>query len=220
MCGLLFFIIFVRFMFLTIFKALVVGVIAAIPIGPILVMVVQRTLCYGRRSGWTVGLGAATGDTLYAAVGLLAVALLRGFIERNAAWIMLIGGLLVGVIGFGMLRRRVSVNLQDDTARLSPWTCYLQGLAGTLSNPLALGVMMALLALFGLGSGELRMPVVLAPCVGVGECIYWFCVTWVLSRYLRLDVRTLRTLTIVAGAIVCVFAVVLVVRGAVMLIGS
>ena len=47
-------------MLLSLFKALLVGVIAAIPIGPILVMVIQRTTCYGRRCGWMVGLGAAT----------------------------------------------------------------------------------------------------------------------------------------------------------------
>lgn len=207
-------------MLVPILKSLLVGIIAAIPIGPILVMVVQRTMCYGRRSGWTVGLGAATGDMLYAAIGLLAVTLLQDFIHRKAAWIMLVGGVLVALIGFGMLRRRVSVHMQDEATRMNPWTCYVQGLAGTLSNPLALGVMMALLALFGLGADECRIPVLLAPCVGAGEALYWFIVTRVLNRYLRLDMRTLRTLSTVAGVVVCVFAVVLVVRGAVMIFGS
>lgn len=207
-------------MLVPILKSLLVGIIAAIPIGPILVMVVQRTMCYGRRSGWTVGLGAATGDMLYAAIGLLAVTLLQDFIHRNAAWIMLVGGVLVALIGFGMLRRRVSVHMQDEATRMNPWTCYVQGLAGTLSNPLALGVMMALLALFGLDADECRIPVLLAPCVGAGEALYWFIVTRLLNRYLRLDMRTLRTLSTVAGVVVCVFAVVLMVRGAVMIFGS
>ena len=207
-------------MLVPILKSLLVGIIAAIPIGPILVMVVQRTMCYGRRSGWTVGLGAATGDMLYAAIGLLAVTLLQDFIHRNAAWIMLVGGVLVALIGFGMLRRRVSVHMQDEATRMNPCTCYVQGLAGTLSNPLALGVMMALLALFGLVADECRIPVLLAPCVGAGEALYWFIVTRLLNRYLRLDMRTLRTLSTVAGVVVCVFAVVLMVRGAVMIFGS
>ena len=81
-------------MILSIFKALLVGVIAAIPIGPILVMVIQRTTCYGRRCGWMVGLGAATVDMLYAAIGLMAVQMLDDFIKANACWIMLIGGLV------------------------------------------------------------------------------------------------------------------------------
>ena len=60
-------------MILTVFKALPVGVIAAIPIGPILVMVIQRTTCYGRRCGLMVGLGATMVDMMYAAIGLMAV---------------------------------------------------------------------------------------------------------------------------------------------------
>ena len=207
-------------MVFSILKALLVGVIVAIPIGPILVMVIQRTLCYGPRCGRMVGFGAATVDMLYATVGLLALSLMDDFIGRNQGWIMLVGGLLVGAIGAGMLLRPVSVNMRDEPAKMSGWTCYWQGLLGTLSNPLALGVMMALLAMFGLGDEGGLLPLVLAPLVGVGECIYWFSVTTVLARYLRLNIKTLRTMSTVAGAVVCVFAVILVVRGAMLLIGS
>ena len=203
-------------MILSIFKALLVGVIAAIPIGPILVMVIQRTTCYGRRCGWMVGLGAATVDMLYAAIGLMAVQMLDDFIKANACWIMLFGGLVVGLIGAGMLRRRVAVSREDGGGRMNPWTCYWQGVGTTLSNPLAIGVMMALMALFHLGSAG----VLYAPCVGLGECIYWCVVTWVLARYLRLDMKALRMMNIIAGAVVCVFALILVVRGTMMIIGS
>ena len=207
-------------MVFSILKALLVGVIVAIPIGPILVMVIQRTLCYGPRCGRMVGFGAATVDMLYATIGLLALSLMDDFIGRNQGWIMLVGGLLVGAIGAGMLLRPVSVNMQDEPAKMSGWTCYWQGLLGTLSNPLALGVMMALLAMFGLGDEGGLLSLVLAPLVGLGECIYWFSVTTVLARYLRLNIKTLRTMSTVAGAVVCVFAVILVVRGAMLLIGS
>lgn len=206
-------------MLLSILKALLVGVIAAVPIGPILVMVVQRTLCYGRTCGRMVGFGASLGDTIYALLGLVAVTLLQGFIEQNAAWILIVGSVLVCVIGVGMLTRSVTVNLQDDGGKMSPWICYGQGIAGTLSNPLALGVMMALLAMFGVGE-DVRHPVLLAPFVGLGECIYWFAITFVLARYLRLDIRALQGMSRIAGGAVCVFAVVLLVRGILMITGS
>ena len=207
-------------MVFAILKALVAGVLVAIPIGPILVMVIQRTLCYGPRCGRMVGFGAATADAIFAAIGLLALSLMKDFIERNQGWILLVGGLLVGVIGVGMLLRPVAVNLQDEPARMSPWTCYWQGLGTTLSNPLALGIMMTLRAMFGLAEQGGFLPVVLAPLVGLGECIYWFSVSAVLARYLRLNMRTLRILSAVAGAVVCVFGIVLVLRGLLLLIGS
>lgn len=203
-------------MVLSIFKAVLVGVVAAVPIGPILVMVIQRTTCYGRRCGFMVGLGAAVADTVYAAIGLMAVQMLQEFIEANTPWIMLIGGVFVALIGVGMLRRRVVVSREDGGGRMNPWTCFVQGLATTFSNPVAIGVMMALLALFGLGS----VGVAFAPLVGLGEAIYWFVISWALSRFLRLDMCKLRTMSFIAGIAVCIFAVVLMGRGAWMLIGS
>ena len=55
-------------MVLSIFKALLVGVIAAIPIGPILVMVIQRTTCYGRRCGLMDGNCHRLTEPLYSSI--------------------------------------------------------------------------------------------------------------------------------------------------------
>ena len=161
-----------------ILKALLVGVIAGIPVGPILVMVTQRTLCHGRKAGVMVGLGAATGDMLFAAVAL-----------------------------------------PPDRKDLSGWTCYLQALGSTLSNPAALALILALLATLQVDGGALGVPdVVLAPVVGAGEWLYWLLVVYLLARFLHLSTRSLRILSRIAGALVCVFALVLVVRGLVMII--
>ena len=203
-----------------ILKALLVGVCVGIPVGPILVMVVQRTLCHGRKHGIMVGLGAAAGDMLFAAVGLLTLTLVRSFVEAHSAWIMLIGGILIALIGVGMLLRRVSVELPPDRRNLSPWACTAQAFVSTLSNPGALAAMLALLSVFGLGAGSTQLPsVLLAPVVGLGEWLYWLLVVFLLARYIRMETRTLRILSRIAGVLVCIFALVLIVRGTVLIIG-
>ena len=203
-----------------ILKALLVGLIAGIPVGPILVMVAQRTLCHGRRAGAMVGLGAATGDMLFAAVGLLTLSLVQHFVEDHRGPIMLAGGVLIALIGIGMLRREVSVALPPDRRDLSPWTCYLQALGSTLSNPAALALVLTLLGVLGVGGEALGVPdVVLAPAVGAGEALYWVAVVYLLGRFLHLETRTLKVLSRIAGALVCAFAVVLIVRGAILIIG-
>lgn len=202
-----------------ILKALLVGLIAGIPVGPILVMVAQRTLCHGRRAGAMVGLGAATGDMLFAAVGLLTLSLVQRFVEDHKGLFMLLGGVLIALIGFGMLRREVSVEVPPTRRGLSPWTCYLQALGSTLSNPGALALILALLGVLGVGGEGFGAPaVLLAPAVGAGEVLYWVTVVYLLGRFLHLDVRTLRILSRIAGALVCVFALVLIVRGTLLII--
>ena len=202
-----------------ILKALLVGVVAGIPLGPIFVMVVQRTLCHGRKAGVMVGLGAATGDMLFAAVGLLTLSLVQRFVEEHQGLIMLLGGVLIALVGIGMLRREVSVELPPDRRNLSPWTCYLQALGSTLSNPAALALVLALLAALRVDGGALGVPdVALAPAVGAGEWLYWLAVVYLLARFIHLDTRSLRILSRVAGALVCVFAAVLMVRGIILII--
>jgi threonine/homoserine/homoserine lactone efflux protein len=202
-----------------ILKALLVGVIAGIPIGPVFVMVVQRTLCHGRKAGVMVGLGAAVADMLYAAVGLLTLSLVERFVEEHEGLIMLLGGVLIALVGVSIFRREVNVELPPDRRNLSPWTCALQGFGSTLSNPGALALILAVLATLGVSGEPLGVPdVALAPAVGAGEWLYWLAVVYLLGRFIHLDTRTLRILSRVAGALVCVFALVLVVRGIVLII--
>ena len=45
---------------------LVIGVIAAAPIGPVNLICIRRTLSYGPVNGFLAGLGAALGDAIFA----------------------------------------------------------------------------------------------------------------------------------------------------------
>ena len=208
-------------MVLEICKAWLVGFIAALPIGPIFLMVVQGTLCHNRRAGLMVGLGAAAGDLVYAGLGLLTLELVKAVILDHQGLFMLLGGAIVGLIGIGMFHREVSVDLPPSERQVSDWSCVLQGFTGALSNPGALAAMLALLTVFGLGAETTRTPLwVLALMVGVGEAVYWMLVSRLLSRYVRVGGKTLRFGSKVAGSLVCVFALVLLVRGVVMIIGN
>ncbi|MCR5350959.1 MAG: LysE family transporter [Bacteroidales bacterium] len=204
-----------------ILRALLVGVIAAIPFGPILVMVVQRTLCHDRKTGLMVGLGAAMGDMVYAGVGLLTLELIKRFVLDHEGVFLLVGGLIIGLIGAGMCFREVSLSLPADKRQVSSKSCVLQAFTTTLSNPAALATMLALLTGFRLGGGVSRTPLwLLIPMVGLGEFLYWTLVTWLLSRYLRINEKTLRVVSRIAGGLVFAFAVVLVVRGLMMILGD
>jgi threonine/homoserine/homoserine lactone efflux protein len=54
---------------LTIFlKGILIGFAMAVPVGPIGIMCIRKTLTDGRLRGLMIGLGAATADLLYACV--------------------------------------------------------------------------------------------------------------------------------------------------------
>ena len=199
-------------------KALIVGMMAAVPVGPVFVMAVQRTLCHGRQAGWMVGLGAAVADTIYAVAGLFALTLIQGFVHAHQGWIMVVGGVVVAWIGVIIFTRKPTVAVQEE-GDVPRWSCALQGFTSAISNPGALAVMVALPAAFGIAAGQTQAPLwLLAPVIGVGELLYWTVLTALLSRYLKIGEVGLRRLSRAAGVIVCVFALVLLVRGIVLII--
>ena len=206
-------------MALELLQAMLVGVIAALPVGPILLMVIQRTLCFDRRSGMMVGLGAAAADTILAAVGLLTLELIQGFIQAHMVVFLLVGAVVLAVVGVGIFTRELPVPLPGEERQVSYWLCWWQAFLTTLTNPAALAIIMTLLAAFGLVSGGFSAPAwLLILMVGAGESLYWFTMTFLLSHYLHISGRTLRRGSKMAGALICLFAVVLLIRGLVMII--
>ena len=84
-----------------ILKGLTIGIIASAPMGPIGILVVQRTLKKGRWYGFATGVGAAMSDMLYAVITGLGMSLVLDFIEKPSTmlYLRLIAGCLFFVIG-------------------------------------------------------------------------------------------------------------------------
>ncbi len=76
-------------------KGFIVGMGASIPLGPLGVMCVQKTLSKGRLSGLATGLGASLTDTFFAAFAILSLALIQEFVKSNETAVLLGGGLVV-----------------------------------------------------------------------------------------------------------------------------
>ena len=209
-------------------KAIAVGVCAAVPVGPVLLMLIQKTLCGGKKAGILTGLGSAAADTVFAAVALFTTSLVGSFVERYEPWIMLFGGLVVAAVGLNIALRD-SGRASDAAALKMPGKrrkaelygagCALQSALSALSNPGALALMIGLVAVFGLGSPDVASPVwLLAAAVFVGESAYWVLVTCLVSAFVRPGREVLRLVCRIAGTAICAFALVLFVRGLILVL--
>ena len=206
-------------MFISMLKALLVGVILAVPVGPVLFFVIQKTMCDSRRAGLYSGVGSALADTLYSAVGVYALGLIRDFVDRNVAYIMLVGGILIVLIGINMFRAKIRMP-EDEPEEPKNGLWYTgQTFLCALSNPTALAVAMGVLAAFHLDSASLAFPAwIILPFVFVGEVSYWTFVTFALDRFLHLTPRVLLIVSRVAGCIVMALGVFLFIKGLIMLV--
>ena len=89
-------------MFLDILKAFIVGICASVPIGPIAILVIQKSLSGGHKSGFITGLGACVVDTLYAVIAIFALAIVQEFINAHQNVILIVGGLVIASLGISM----------------------------------------------------------------------------------------------------------------------
>ena len=73
-------------------KGLIIGFAKAVPIGPLGIMCVRKTLAEGRSRGLIIGLGAATADSLYGAIAAFGLTFVSDAIASQQFWLRLVGG--------------------------------------------------------------------------------------------------------------------------------
>jgi len=170
-------------------KAILIGLAASIPLGPLGIMCIQKSLSDGRWAGFSVGIGASIGDTFYAAISLFSIAFVSEFLERNRDWVILIGGLIVLLIGLQIaiknpikdLRQRKRNQLTGASAQE-----VVRGLLMTITNPGALVLMLGLFAFFKMDLGEGYNALSIALALGgifLGTLSWWFCLSTAISHF-------------------------------------
>lgn len=203
-------------MFLDILKAYIIGICAAAPIGPVAIMVLQKSLSHGRRTGFVSALGSTVIDTAYAVAAVFALAAVRGFLERNNTVILIVGGVVLMGLGVSMAFRdpfrRMKTGEESDRAVTKN---FLETLVCALSNPGAVFVMLALFSFFGVeagGAGFAVAPVILA--VSAGSATYWFFFTWFVSRWRdTFRIRTLFWISRLSGIVILIIGFALLMDG-------
>lgn len=58
-------------MLLDILKGFIIGICASVPLGPIAILVIQKSLSDGHKAGFFAGLGACLVDTIFAVIAVL-----------------------------------------------------------------------------------------------------------------------------------------------------
>ncbi len=199
-------------MIVDILKGFLVGICASAPVGPIAILVIQKSLSKGHKAGFVSGLGASIVDTLYAIIAIFALAFAQEILDRHHNLILLAGGLILAVVGLTMAFSNPFRKMKaDGTASVSAKD-FGQAVAMGFSNPMAIFVMFTLFAFFGLADDAPHnwsiAPLILA--VSTGSVTYWFCFSWCLSRFRKnFKMRTILLISRVTGAIVVIIGLVL-----------
>lgn len=203
-------------MWIDILKGFAVGMCASAPIGPIAILVVQKSLSKGHKAGFVSGLGASVVDTLYASIAIFALAFAQKFIDEHQNMILLAGGAVLIAVGISMAFSNPFRKLKaDGESSVSPKD-FGQAVALGLSNPMAIFIMFTLFAFFGLADDAPHTwkvtPIILA--LSAGSVTYWFSMSWLLSRFRgNFRMRTILWISRITGALIVIIGIALLGQG-------
>ena len=206
----------VLFMLVDMLKGFLVGVCASAPVGPIAILVVQKSLSKGHKAGFVSGLGASVVDTLYAFIAIFALALAQKLIEAHQNIILLAGGIVLSIVGISMAFSDPFRKMKTDgESSVSPKD-FGQAVAMGISNPMAIFVMFTLFAFFGLADDAPHnwsvTPIILS--VSAGSVTYWFSVSWLPGRFRKsFKMGTILGISRITGAIGVIIGIALLGQG-------
>lgn len=189
---------------LMLFKGVLVGLSVSIPLGPMGLLCINRTLHKGHRSGFLSGMGAATADTIFAVIAILGIGYVINFIEQRQLIFELLGGLMVLLFGIRVFlqRPRSEAVVIHHKGLLKD---FLSVLFITLSNPVAIFLFAALFAGFNLAGGD-SVSVLLVPGVFLGATLWWFMLSSLVS-YFKTHIQSglFRMLNRLTGGLIAFF---------------
>ncbi len=125
-------------------KGIFIGLLIAIPVGPVGILCIHRVIAKGKLAGFFSGLGAAAADGLYGAVAAFGLTLISDFLIGQHLWIRLLGGIFIVFIGIRMYFAKPVTNI-EETVPNTLGRDFLSTFIITITNPLTI---MGFLAIF------------------------------------------------------------------------
>ncbi|HET6557391.1 MAG TPA: LysE family transporter [Prolixibacteraceae bacterium] len=193
-------------------KGMLIGLLVSIPLGPIGVLVVQRTVNKSRVAGLLSGMGAALSDTLYAIIAGFSLTYIVDFIREYELLFQAVGALVVLALGVHIFFKDPVTDLQRNRLR---GNTHLKDIISTFlvtfSNPLSVFVFLAIFTSSGVVM-NLNQPyhsffIILG--IFTGALMWWFSLSGLVSLFRhKISLRILWWINKTAGVLIVLFVLV------------
>ncbi len=193
-------------LFILFLKGILIGFLGSTPLGPINILIIQRTVTSGRRAGFFSGVGAALSDSTYVTIAIFSLSIITGFIRQHELFFKISGGIILMMLGIYIFfsdphpKKDITVKTHRKIPGLILSTFLL-----SISNPFTLFGYMGLFA----GTGILKNtvvawhPVFLIAGFFIGACSWWFTITGVINHlHGKFNFQSFRVFNRIAGTVI------------------
>lgn len=192
-------------------KGILLGLAVSMPLGPIGIILINRTIKRGMLSGFFSGLGLASADTLLAVLAALGFNVILSFINQERFIISVVAGLIIIGIGTKIFLSNPVKDIRNrEKANKSLWRDYYSVFVLSISNPYTIFIFVAFFSgvhINGNVKPEL-VPFFLIPGVLIGTITWWFFLSYFVSRFKKnIRLRVIVRVNKVAGIVVIVIGI-------------
>lgn len=206
------------------FSGLLIGIFISAPMGPIGMLVIQRTLNKGRMPAFCTGIGAALSDLIYCLLTGMGLSFVTDFINANQSIIQIIGSLVIVLYGIFLFRSNPSKSLKTPTKKVDNtyWRDFWTGFLFTFSNPLILFFIIGLFAQFKFADPDYLFyhHIIGYISIAAGALVWWLIITYFVNKVRgHFNVRSMWLINRIIASILIIMAMVGIVHGTLSLIG-
>ena len=158
------------------FRAFLIGISIAAPVGPIGVLCIRRTLSNGKLAGFLSGMGAATADMFYGAIAAFGLTVITNLLVENAFWLKLIGGLFLVYLGVKTFMEKPAEKAAQ-AKQGGYFSMYLSTFFLTITNPITILSIAAIFAGTMIGQ-DMGSPLVMVAGVFTGSASWWLALSF------------------------------------------
>ncbi|MCH5220853.1 MAG: LysE family translocator [Muribaculaceae bacterium] len=192
-------------------RGLAIGLLVSAPMGPIGMLVIQRTLGKGRWQGFFTGLGASLSDLFYCLLTGFCLSFVTDIIDAHQRLIQIIGSIVLAIFGVFLFRKKPTQPLKSRDINASDyWTDFVTGFLLTVSNPLILFFIIGLFARFNYIQPEYEIyhHIIAYIAIFIGALVWWYGITAGVSRLgKRISCKTLKLINRTIGTLLLVMAI-------------
>lgn len=193
-------------------KGIITGILVSLPLGPMSILVIQRTANRDFKSGLYTGLGLATTDSFWALIAGFSVSYIIVFLREHQSIIQIIGAAVLFLLGLHIFRSHPLDAIKKFKRKgTSPLQCFASTALIALSNPT---VILAYIAVFAgtnviFNVHHLASPFIFTFGFLLGSFSWWIFIVTTVNRYRHhFNLRILWWFNKISGAMVMLFVVV------------
>jgi threonine/homoserine/homoserine lactone efflux protein len=187
-------------------KGLIIGFSLALPVGPIALLCIRRTLVKGSASGIASGFGAAVADCLFGAVAGFGVAFIANFFFEHNVLVRIVGGAFLCYAGVRVFFSIPPEN-PSDVSENGLLRDFASSFVLTLTNPLTLFTFAAIFAAAGVADdGYYLLTSIMVLGVFCGSALWWLVLTGIVSIFhRRINAKGLIMVNRISGILIAAF---------------